>query len=650
MPVSPGIYVNEFDFSTYSRKLGITHLAIVGAASKGPINTPITVTNEAQLVRWFGKPLTTEYGLQSAIQFLKKGDQLTFVRIHNSAVTASFSLPGLSGATAATYATGTLTFSGGANPSDGDTVTLPKTGGGSVVFEFDNNTAYTAGNVPVLIGSSALETLANLVAAVGASTAAVTAVNSSSTVPQATLRSSVAGVAGNVAITESSAAIAVTGLTGGVDGALGSTAAVLAVSAASPGTWGNRIRVRVVAPTSMINDASVTDSRFDLYVDYLLEDGSGYQNVEVFRNMSLVSTSSRYITTVLTDGLTGEYAPSEYIRAEVLPSAASLVSGSYMIGSTPGVPGTDGVTGLLPSHYVGSSAGVTPTGLQALRNPETTEFNLLAIPGVSDSTVIQAGLDLCSRRGDALYLIDPPRGLTAAQVTDWHNGKLISVTGAPTGPLNSTYGALYWAWVEASDAYNNVKLWLPPSGFVAACMATVDKASGPWMTVAGSVRGVIENGLRVEYSPWQDDRDLLNGDPNRVNPIVSFVNGGLTIFGNRTISRRSSALNNVHTRRMLLHAEKVCATAVRVLHFDPNDSHTWIRFTKLVNAELETIKAGRGIEDFRVICDETTNPPEQRQRKTMRGKILIKPAEAAEIILLDFSLLATGASFDESGV
>jgi hypothetical protein len=64
-----------------------------------------------------------------------------------------------------------------------------------------------------------------------------------------------------------------------------------------------------------------------------------------------------------------------------------------------------------------------------------------------------------------------------------------------------------------------------------------------------------------------------------------------------------------------------------------------------VNDQLSAIKAGRGIEEFKVICDASTNPADQRQMKTMRGKMLIKPIESAEIIILDFALSATGATF-----
>lgn len=61
------------------------------------------------------------------------------------------------------YETGTFTFAG--IPTDGETVTI-NDGVNSVVFEFDNNSAFVRGRVGVTIGGSANATAANLQAAI----------------------------------------------------------------------------------------------------------------------------------------------------------------------------------------------------------------------------------------------------------------------------------------------------------------------------------------------------------------------------------------------------------------------------------------------------------------------------------------------------
>lgn len=615
---------------------------------------------------------------------------------HNVAITTSNStaikVAGMSGGTASVLATGSIELA--ALPADGNTVTIgdgttsvvfefdndSTVGGSSVaviivagdpyatltnlisainasaltlsasdnvvkkVFEFDSNATFVSGRTPVLIGATALDTMVNLISAISLSGLPVTVANTTVTVPQATITATVAGVDGNATILKSGTNITVTGLSGGTDAVAGSVMTVMTLKASSPGTWGNGLRAVITSPSVVV---AAPSGNFDLSVYAPLEDGSDVQLVERFNNLSLDAADARFISTILANGKSGEVGSSTYVVAEVVSGAGTTAAGTYIIGTSPGTVGANGTAALGASDYVGSVSGQTATGLQALRNPETTEFNVIAVPGVSHASVIQAVFDLCAKRGDCFGLIDPPLGLSDEQVVDWHNGLSTIVPNAPTGYLDTSRAALFWSWEEVNDTYNSKTVWLPPSGQVAAAMAYSDRVAGPWFAFAGSKRGII-SANRVEISPDFDAREMLAAEPNRVNPIVSMPEG-LRVWGNRTLQRRLTALNSIHIRRMLLYVEKVCATAVKYLVFDPNDRTTWEEFTSLVSRELSNVQAKRGLESFKVICDESTNPPEQRQRKTMRGKILIKPIEAAEIIFLDFALFATGSGeFNEN--
>jgi hypothetical protein len=151
--------------------------------------------------------------------------------------------------------------------------------------------------------------------------------------------------------------------------------------------------------------------------------------------------------------------------------------------------------------------------------------------------------------------------------------------------------------------------------------------------------------LQVEYSPDIYERETLAGGNNRLNPIVDFKDAGPTIYGNRSLQRRATSLDSVHIVRGLINAKKLIATAVQYLVFEPNDPVTWLKFVDLVNPPLSAMKAGRGLEAYRVVCDASTNPPEQRQRKVMKGKIQMVPIDSAEVIEIDFAISAAGTSF-----
>ncbi len=320
-----------------------------------------------------------------------------------------------------------------------------------------------------------------------------------------------------------------------------------------------------------------------------------------------------------------------------------MTGGTYTL-AIPGSPtDANGITDLVAADYVGAFSGQSATGLKALRNAETQEFNLIAVPGVSHHTVIDEVIDLCATRGDAFAIIDAPFGLSPQQVVDWHNGTS-NVANAPTEPINSSYAEVVWSWVKEYDPYTKKNLWLPPSGFRGQAFAVNDQKGGPWAIAAGPNRGLI-TGKDLEYKPSVADRTLLQTGTNRINPIISKLDTGLQFYGNRTTQRKTSALENVHTRRMLIYAEKLIATSTQYLVFEPNLEATWRAFVDLVRPVLSQIKAANGLEDFDVISDESTNPPAQRQDKKMKGRIRIVAVEGAEAIEVEFDLFATGATF-----
>ena len=62
---------------------------------------------------------------------------------------------------------------------------------------------------------------------------------------------------------------------------------------------------------------------------------------------------------------------------------------------------------------------------------------------------------------------------------------------------------------------------------------------------------------------------------------------------------------------------------------------------------LASVKSRFGLEDYRVVLDETTTTPDLVDRNIMYAKILLKPAKAIEFIALDFTVMRSGASFDD---
>lgn len=510
--VSPGVYVRELDYSDYIPSLSTTIHGCIGGATKGPLNVPTLITNEADLIRVFGPPVAYDYGLQSAIQFLRQGRQLLYNRVANGSAVADY----------------TVKNSGDEN--------------------------------------------------------------------------------------------------------------VFLIKALTAGSWANGLRV-VIANAA-------TSGKYNVAVEAYLGQSTSYlATVEYFADVTLTDPDAAdYIETVVNEGIYGISHKSDYITIDVIDGTKIPVPGTAVLGTGSGnTVGLDGIIGLGSAEYIGTYLGQTATGLKAFADAEKLDVNMISVPGVSSPEVVNEMILLCETRADCMAVIDAPFGLDVQGVIDWHNGTGMYSHAA----FNSSYAALYWPWVRVFDNYNNKEIWLPPSGLVTAQYAYTDYVSNPWFAPAGFTRGRVKAGIRLEMSPDLGQRDSLYGNQNAINPIVNFTKDGLTIWGQRTLQRRPTALDRVNVRRLMLYLEKSIATSVKYLTFEQNDAFTWRRFVTLADDACNYVKANRGLYNYKVICDETTNTPTIIDRNEMNGRIMVKPTKAAEIITLDFVLLSTGASFNE---
>jgi len=197
------------------------------------------------------------------------------------------------------------------------------------------------------------------------------------------------------------------------------------------------------------------------------------------------------------------------------------------------------------------------------------------------------------------------------------------------------------------DGFNDAEAWVPPSGHIASVIAFTDHVADPWWAPAGLSRASLRDVLEVEQSATQGERDFMYAGGNAVNPIIAMPVHGTVVWGQRTLQRATTALDRINVRRMMLYLRKVVATAVVNLVFEPHDEFTWRQFVRLVEPVCDRIKRARGLYDFRVICDSTTNTPDMIKRNEMGAKILLQPTKTAEIITMEFVLLPTGARFEE---
>lgn len=367
--------------------------------------------------------------------------------------------------------------------------------------------------------------------------------------------------------------------------------------------------------------------------------------MEVYNNGSQVESWGQLTKEDTSTFYVGSYLSlvSDYIRVEdntlVLAGPAE---GTYdLTGGSDGIPADPDKQDEL---LIGSS--VAYSGLYSVSESEQFDIDLVAIPGHSSTTVVTELLYMCQNfRQDCMAIIDSPFGLTVNEIIAWQNG---------THPLNSTrfdsdFGALYWPWVRIRDNYNRIDVWAPPSGSVMAVYAQNDRLARPWFAPAGLTRGLVP-GINDVYSrPTQEERDLMYGYRNCINPIVQFVDTeGFVVWGQKTLQRRPTALDRVNVRRLMFYIEKRIKAQSRQLLFEPHDEIFRNAFISIATSILQEVQTQRGITAFKIKADAELNTPDVIDRNEFRARIGIQPTRAVEFMFLEFSIHRTGSDFSET--
>jgi phage tail sheath protein FI len=170
-----------------------------------------------------------------------------------------------------------------------------------------------------------------------------------------------------------------------------------------------------------------------------------------------------------------------------------------------------------------------------------------------------------------------------------------------------------------------------------------DSVSEPWFAPAGVNRGVMSTVIRAERYLTQGNRDLLY--ESNVNSIATFPNSGVTVFGQKTLQKKKSALDRVNVRRLLIELKNFISQIADTLVFEQNTVTTRNNFLAQVNPYLASVQQRQGLTTFQVIMDESNNTPTTIDNNQLIGQIYLQPTRTVEFILLDFNILPTGATF-----
>ena len=309
------------------------------------------------------------------------------------------------------------------------------------------------------------------------------------------------------------------------------------------------------------------------------------------------------------------------------------------------------------NEYTNYAFNTIKRAIDTVADPEFVETNLMTVPGVTNSTLTTHLVTTCEARADALGIIDIEHSYTPAGTEGTEDAVsrrpnvAQAVTALRTRSINSSYGCCFFPWVQVRDSSVGRIVDVPPSVPALGTFGSSQARTELWFAPAGFVRGGLSQGAGglpvtgVKMRLTAKDRDNLYAA--NINPIATFPNEGIVIFGQKTLQVTRSALDRINVRRLLIYVKKEISRIAAGVLFDPNVQATWDRFTGAVNPFLASVKARFGLTDFKVVLDGTTTTPDLVDRNVLYAKIYLKPARAIEFIALDFIITRTGASFDD---
>ena len=712
MPVnlaSPGIVVREVDL-TIGRVDSATdkNAAIVGPFEKGPVNIPIIVESEQDLIDNFGKPYNTDDQVEYwmvASSYLAYGGVLSVVR----AADANLNNATDDGGTVVINSVDDYINKGYDESTLAGTVVAARNPGSwanglkvAIIDSFGDQVISVASTSGVSVGMGITQTASGVLPGAG-----------TTSVLDGTFKGIITEIGtGTITVkflshtpsggTETEKDYEASGVykfsTGAITVVNNSAVGVLTTTASSTADWfdsqtitttnGDPISWNQIADRPGTSAyAAARRSRFDeVHVVVIDDDGdvTGNAGTILEKNLNLSKAkdaefsagSASYWRKFLlnaSDNIFGLSGPTSPVTTAFKSTGNGFVKETDVawdqnaqnikfaangnIGySLSGGKNYDGTTDITAAGALTATLGDLSNGYGLFENVEEFDIDFLLMGSGSYATATAQALankliSVAELRKDAVAFISPNKS-TFISGAGTDSATVASAADITNNVLefyapitSSTYAVLDSGYKYMFDRFGNTFRYIPLNGDIAGTCARNDINNFPWFSPAGTARGAILNAVKLGYNPNQAQRDKLY--TNRINPVIFSPGAGIVLFGDKTAFGKSSAFDRINVRRLFIFIENAIEAAAKDQLFEFNDEITRTNFVNIVEPFLRDVQAKRGISDFRVVCDETNNTAAVIDNNEFIADIFIKPARSINFIGLTFVATRTGISFEE---
>jgi len=298
--------------------------------------------------------------------------------------------------------------------------------------------------------------------------------------------------------------------------------------------------------------------------------------------------------------------------------------------------------------------------LQAIINDPSTgataeniQYDLVACPGYWECTNELVTLSQAVRSevfviGETPY-DKPPLG---------PNG--ITVWSTTSNRVNNYLDA-YWYGHGLSSNIDGKDILTTAAATALRTLVYSDSISEKWYAPAGTSRGICPHLSDIGYVSGtlggpttfvsnyldQGTRDSLYEFPKNINPITYIPGRGILVFGQKSSSSVTSALDRINVVRLSLYIQRQLRQALFSYLFEPNDKKTWDNVKYVADTFLNGLVQRRGLYDFVTVCDESNNTPDTIDNNELIIDCYIKPTKSVEFIYLNITLVNTGTDFTQ---
>lgn len=630
MPVQttyPGVYIEEIPSGVHTI-VGVSTsvTAFVGAASRGPANTPVRVFSFSDYVRAFGPPLDDTNPMGHAVQhfFTNGGSQAVIVRVLGEGAGAA------STELRETLPSGSVVLTLKAN---GDGAWANMTGSVGLQVEVDREGAANPDDsFNVVLRYLTLDPRTN--------TAVVSAIESHPNLSMSPKHPRyVLNVLGGSQLVLASVPEDLDSTeTGSSEGAPLADPVTLAAGARTL-----RLSIDFEPAVDLLLFPTETGELTKSPADLAGEVKAALANAGLEPRATATQSGNALTIASKTAGMDSAVtvSPASGDVSEALALGIAW-GGKEVSGSAVNRPATtedpQGLTGgddggqVLPAHVVPGA----DTGIFALGSLLFPRFNLLCLPGLTsfDDAAVGAAMKYCKDERAFLIVDSPLDGFDAFPPT---LGSLTAI---------GEHAAIYYPRlrvVEALPGATTRTLNLPACGAVAGVMARIDASRGIWKAPAGREAGIV--GVSALTAATDDN---LSGqlNPKGIDVLREFPGAGIVVWGARTLrgdDTLSSEFKYIPVRRVTDYIASSLYLGTQFAVMEPNDPDLHAQLRLAVGSFMRGLfrqgafqqsESRAESDSYFVICDATNNPQSEIDLGRVNVTVGFAPLKPAEFVVI----------------